>query len=204
MLHLLLISLSLSLDSFAAGISYGAQKIAVPLRSRIIMGITSAAVLFFAMVGGGICRAFLPPGLSKLTGALLLTGIGICLIRQYLKMEDKLKPGCGEYSFRIPFLDLVVKILYEPATADRDHSGGIGASEAVLLGLALSIDAFGAGIGLALSGVRPLYIPLMAGIFQFVLFILGLQAGKSAPDALGRLKFIPGLIIIVLGISRFF
>ena len=41
-------------------------------------------------------------------------------------------------------------------SADIDKSGVINGIEAVLLGFALSIDAFGAGIGAAILGFSPI------------------------------------------------
>ncbi|MDI5788515.1 hypothetical protein PO124_09275 [Bacillus licheniformis] len=53
-------------------------------------------------------------------------------------------------------LGIVIHILRKPTSADIDKSGIITGIEAFLLGFALSIDAFGAGIGAAALGF-PLY-----------------------------------------------
>ena len=49
----------------------------------------------------------------------------------------------------------MIQILRKPTVADFDKSGTISAGEA-LLGIALSVDSFGAGIGASLLGMHPL------------------------------------------------
>ena len=50
----------------------------------------------------------------------------------------------------------MIQILRKPTVADFDKSGTISAGEALLLGIALSVDSFGAGIGASLLGMHPL------------------------------------------------
>lgn len=101
-------------------------------------------------------------------------------------------------------LGFVIEILRTPSLADVDRSGYISASEAVLLGVALSLDAFGAGIGAAFIGFAPL---LTASVIVFAsgLFIFGgLRVGLTYADTrwLQRLSVLPGCILIAMGIMK--
>ena len=57
--------------------------------------------------------------------------------------------------------------------ADFDKSGTITGVEAFMLGLALSLDSFGAGIGAAMLGFSPLYLSLAVSILSSGLVFFG-------------------------------
>ena len=54
------------------------------------------------------------------------------------------------FNWEIRSLGVVIHILKKPTRADFDRSGIITGLEALFLGVALSLDAFGAGIGAAM------------------------------------------------------
>lgn len=85
-----------------------------------------------------------------------------------------------------------------------DKSGDITAGEAALLGAALSIDAFGAGIGAAFMGFSPWTTGLLVSGFCTLFIFIGLRLGfkYSSIGWIKRLSFIPGVILILFGISR--
>ena len=61
------------------------------------------------------------------------------------------------FNFEIKSLGVVISILQKPTDVDFDKSGTINGVEALVLGIALSLDAFGAGIGAAMIGISPLF-----------------------------------------------
>ena len=88
--------------------------------------------------------------------------------------------------------------------ADIDKSGNITGIEAFLLGLALSLDSFGAGIGAAMLGFAPLYAAIGIGLTTGIFLSIGLKSGYflSYWHWLQRLTFIPGIILIVIGVIK--
>ena len=56
------------------------------------------------------------------------------------------------YRFEIRAFGFVVQILKTPTLADFDRSGRITGMEAFVLGVALSLDSLGAGIGIGVLG----------------------------------------------------
>lgn len=62
-------------------------------------------------------------------------------------------------------------------SADIDKSGVINGIEAVLLGFALSIDAFGAGIGAAILGFSPIVMSIAVAIMSSLFVSIGINAG---------------------------
>lgn len=101
-------------------------------------------------------------------------------------------------------MGIVIEILRTPSSADRDRSGTISPGEAALLGTALSLDAFGAGIGAVFIGLSPWLTAPVIAVFSAVFLRLGIGTGNLAAHIawLGRLTFLPGIILIVLGLSK--
>lgn len=101
-------------------------------------------------------------------------------------------------------LGLVIEILRTPSLADVDRSGYISSSEAVLLGAALSLDAFGAGIGAAFIGYAPLVTAAVIAVSSGLFIATGLRVGLTYADTrwLQRLAVLPGCILIAMGIMK--
>lgn len=107
-------------------------------------------------------------------------------------------------SIELKRFGLVIQILRTPSIADVDKSGNISASEATLLGLALSLDAFGAGIGAALIGFVPLLTASVISISSGSLLAFGLRIGfrYAEMDWMKKLAILPGCVLIVMGLLK--
>ncbi|CAN7385526.1 MntP/YtaF family protein [Paenibacillus sp. LjRoot56] len=107
-------------------------------------------------------------------------------------------------SIELKRFGLVIQILRTPSIADVDKSGNISASEATLLGLALSLDAFGAGIGAALIGFVPLLTASVISISSGSLLAVGLRIGFRYAEMnwMKKLSILPGCVLIVMGLLK--
>lgn len=83
----------------------------------------------------------------------------------------------------------MIQILRKPTVADFDKSGTISAGEALLLGIALSVDSFGAGIGASLLG----YVPAMMAILVAIMSSLFLFIGMKLGTVLSNMKWLQNL-----------
>ncbi|MGO4540554.1 MntP/YtaF family protein [Paenibacillus sp. 2TAB19] len=101
-------------------------------------------------------------------------------------------------------LGLVIQILRTPQVADVDKSGTISASEAVMLGVALSLDAFGAGLGAAMIGLPALMTALIIAAFSAIFLLGGIRFGFQCSNWRGMqtLSFLPGILLIIMGIMK--
>lgn len=101
-------------------------------------------------------------------------------------------------------LGLVIQILKTPSAADVDRSGVISASEAAMLGVALSLDSFGAGIGAAMLGFNPWLTAAVISVFGAVFLAAGLHLGfrLSGIRWMHRLNWIPGIMLMVMGLYK--
>ncbi len=97
-----------------------------------------------------------------------------------------------------------IKILKKPMTADIDRSGKINGVEPILIGIALSLDSFGAGIGIYILGASPIFTPLYVFCITVVFLLLGVNVGKYCANIKGlkNMSFIPGCLLIIIGIWK--
>ena len=178
----------------------------------------SAVMILLSMQIGVWISYFLPTNASKWIGSIILIGIGVWAIIQVVRKKDveeetKIEQktfineeGKQIISIEIKTLGLVIQILKAPMKADMDKSGVISATEATLLGTALSLDAFGAGLGASLIGFNPLITALLIAIMSGIFILFGLNVGflYSGKEWLHKFTILPGLILIIIGIIKFF
>lgn len=106
------------------------------------------------------------------------------------------------FRLQLRFLGLIIQVLRTPDIADVDRSGGISWRESFLLGIALAVDAFAAGIGAALTGMSLMLIVLVA-LTQIAMIRLGqFSAGKVPQKWLAQATFLPGLVLILVAIGK--
>lgn len=200
----LLFSLAVSLDSLGVGVSYGLRRIRVPMPSVMLICLNSALLVALSMLAGRWLAGWLNPLAARRLGSLLLVGVGAWISLQAWAQQAAARGGETLLRFRVPGLGLVVQVLQEPARADLDRSGSINAGEAVLLGLALSLDALGAGFGAAVAGMDGRLAPWLVGVFNWALLSLGLfLGGRLGERGWGeRGAWVPGLVLVLLGIFK--
>lgn len=211
-ISLSMLALAVSLDGFGVGVMYGLRKIRIPVLSVVIISLCSGVVIFASMYIGVLLLQFLSPNAAKIAGASILIGIGIWAVIQVIIQNHEDSPEHVPSTdrrivhFEIKRLGLVIEILRTPSKADVDRSGNISASEAALLGAALSLDAFGAGIGAALIGFSPFITSFAIAIASGVFIILGLRMGLlfSRVGWIKRFSVLPGLMLILMGVMKLF
>lgn len=202
---LVLFALAVSADGFAVGMAYGISKIRIPFLSLLVIALASALAVSLSMLCGVGMTELLPPRISSCAGAIIILCIGgYFLLSTCREKIDSLDNGDHEplLAFSIKSLGIIVQILKQPSRADFDCSGEISAKEAFFLGLALAMDALGAGIGMAMTGSNILYTAVSVGMLKFILVNGGILLGSKINTS-GLKNFaslVPGLILITIGI----
>jgi putative sporulation protein YtaF len=202
------LGLAVSADGFAAGMAYGVKKIKIPIFSLLVIALASALAVSISMFCGRGLAMGLSPELASRLGALTILVLGSYFVLQALGEKISTIDTEAEQpiiSVSIKPLGIIVQILKEPARADFDCSGIISAREAFFLGLALALDAMGAGVGVAMAGLNIFYTVLAVGVLKFILVNLGLLVGAFFNQAWIKSlsAVISGLILIIIGISEF-
>lgn len=208
MLAVIFFALAVSADGFIAGLAYGINKIRIPFLSLLVIAAASALAVSCSMLMGQGIAAILPPGAAGKAGALLLVIMGgFFLLKAFRDLLYNLPAGEDEplATFKLKSLGIVVKILKEPAAADLDASGEISRREAFFLGLALAVDAMGAGVGIAMAGYNILFTALTVGVLKFILVNGGIGLGKRMRNDLIRIiaSFVPGLSFLIIAMIEF-
>ncbi|TDB51013.1 sporulation membrane protein YtaF [Bacillus sp. CBEL-1] len=206
-LSLILVAFAVSLDSFSVGLTYGLRKLKIPFKSILIIACCSAFTLTLAMfVGKMITHLFSPAALDTI-GGIIFVLLGMWILYQFFRPEDEETAKLEEkiiFKVEIKSIGLVINILKKPTTADLDKSGSITGVEALILGIALSLDAFGAGIAAALLGYSPIILAIAVAAMSFIFLALGIQIGKwfSKLAWMRMFSFVPGVVLILMGIFR--
>lgn len=175
MLGLLMLAIAVSIDGLATGMAFGMKKIVIPILSIFIIGISSGVVIAVSMPLGHILLKFIPQQSSHWIGA----GTFICI---------------GLFSM----------FNQNPIQAGRDHSGVISAREAVILGIALSIDSIAAGVSAALLGFTIWLTAVTIAVSCSCLIWIGSYIGQHFSRFMKYryLSYIPGVLLIILGMIK--
>lgn len=207
-ISLVLLAFAVSLDSLSVGLTYGLRKMHMPLKSISIIACCSAVSLLLAMFAGTILTTFLSPVYAESIGGLILILLGIWVLYQFFKSnasEDS-SPMAERilFNLEIKSLGVVINILRKPTEADFDKSGSITGLEAFFLGIALSLDAFGAGIGAALLGYSPWMMAVSVALMSSLFVITGIKLGRifSGVSWINKFSFLPGILLIIIGIIK--
>ncbi len=212
-LSIILLALSLSLDAFSAGLVYGLRQIKISFSSKLLISLFSIIYTSAALLAGKSLSKIVPYSISKMLGASILILMGIWIILQtLLKNEPNRANSIKTVSTKtlmkigIKSLGITIHIFRNPIEFDLDSSGAIDTTESILLGLGLSLDAIGVGIGSALLGFYSFLIPISVGLFQWFSLSFGFLLGnKCAMNFNFNQKWIglvPGIILIFLALLR--
>lgn len=192
---LILLAIALSVDALGIGISYSIRGIKVPLTARCVIFGLSVLITGAALLVGQYTLQCLNPVLSKAIGMGILFCMGAWIL--FESRKDNTDPE-----------DVVTNLIQDPTTCDFNRSKRLDPSEAFFMGIALSVDSIGAGIGSGITGWGILIAPLLVGFFQMLFLYIGEFAGKKML-LLTNVKnsiwgSISGIILIVIAFLRLF
>jgi putative sporulation protein YtaF len=208
---ILALAFAISADGFLAGLAYGMGGIKIPAASRFIIAFAASAMLAVSMALGDALNRLLPAYLHEYLAIIILLGIGIYLIFQGQKKPAKKDVAYGTvWQLSLPALGLIIQILRHPAEVDQNEDRSIAAGEALLLGLALSLDSLGIGFGVAMGGFPIGPTVLCAGLCKFILLSIALKLGvclsawgkNISKKAENLTPYIPALVILALALIK--
>ncbi|GLY10238.1 sporulation membrane protein YtaF [Pseudobacillus badius] len=202
-LSLFMLAAAVSLDSFSAGLAYGLKKLNLPMKSSLILSLCSATALLIAMgAGHWLSRWFSEQAANRLGGTILIA-LGAWVLWQFFREGHKHEQSEEKPLIHLELkrLGVVIHIFKRPTAADLDQSGTINGLEALLLGFALSLDAFGAGLGAAMLSYPAIGLATAVAVMNLLFVTGGLACGRKFAGVqwVQRISFFPGILLIILG-----
>lgn len=212
----LVIAIALSLDGFGVGMAYGLKRIRLTPGSLCIIGFCTALAMSLSMLFGHLIAPMLTVISPRTFGAVILILIGCYQLYQAMKNRVVLQEAIPVmatvaqdintykplFSINLSMFGLVIQVLHTPDVADRDGSGIISANESILLGMALSMDAFAAGMSVTMTGISS-YVIAMVALLQVMMIWAGQGlTGKMPMELLAKVKFLPGIVLMIIGILK--
>lgn len=171
----LLLALSVSLDTLGIGMAYAMAGIRIPGKTRLLVAALNGVLTGLALDLGKRCLYRVPEAVFALIGGGILLILGIKTLWNALG-DNK------------------------AAQYDRDHSRSIDLGEGCVLGLALAVDSVSAALGIVGQGRGTILFPLctafLCGFFLWV-------GGRHCYN-IRRLNGVSGVILIMFGLFRIF
>ena len=213
------LAFAVSLDSFGVGLTYGLRNIRISITLLLLISLLSGLMILVATQVGSGLLLIIPESMAEAIGGLILIAIGIWAIYNLLSQKDKKtsESRCNKkyekhnestnlITIELKRLGILVQILKTPCKADIDKSGEISLTEAAVLGIALSLDAFGAGIGAVLVGFPPIQTAMLIALCSFLCLYSGVLLGKtfSSIKVFQKISYVPGAMLIILGLTKIF
>lgn len=215
-ISIFVLAFAVSLDSFGVGLTYGLRNIRISIFPLVVISLLSGLMILLATQVGSGLLTIIPKPMAEALGGTILIAIGFWAIYNLLTQKSKNstrkqvthQQNQGESSnlitIEVKRLGILIQILKTPCDADMDRSGEISMLEAAVLGLALSLDAFGAGIGAALVGFPPLMTAVLIASCSFFCLYFGVFLGKTFSDIkiFQKISYLPGIMLILLGLTK--
>lgn len=184
LLSVILFAISSNLDNLVVGLSYGIKKVHIPFIPSLIIGLLTLAGTAVSMILGRNLLPFLPEGVGRLLGSVIILLIGAYGILCFLiKKSRRPEKSAKTVSNSLPPRLLTIR-------------------EAFALGIALAVNNAGLGIGASISGLGAFSASAASFLFSMGFLAIGNSAGKQWLSSLigGYADLIASAVMVVLGI----
>lgn len=185
---LILLVVVLSMDAFAAGFSYGIERVKVPFLSLAIIALLSGGMLTASLLAGNFLMGFIPEPLTK--------GISfaVLFLLSLYKFYDALQ------SLRSKNGKLTTGMISQKV--NKEDKAVLSCREGALLAIALSIDNVSAGLCTRTLSLPSIILLLLTTAIHFFSLKLGLLSGKMLSDKTNGFAWLGGAILMVLAFLR--
>lgn len=189
LLSAVLIAAVSNLDNLGVGFAFGMRDTRVAIAPNLLIAALTMAGTAGAMTSGRALSHLMSPSLATDAGALIIIAIGLATAMSSLRTLRR--AGCaavGRHSL---------------SGAPGISSNSVSWREALPIGVALSLNNVGAGVGAGIAGVSPPLTTLLAGAFSFICLGGGSRVGWSAGRSVfGRwAQLVAGVVLVGVGIA---
>lgn len=203
MVDMLLLICATCCDSFFMSVAYGAERIDISWKATLIIAFCGTSLLGVSIALAKSFSSFLSPQIGRWISFLILTGLGLthlfqAQVKRYVK-KQKHKP----LIIKMKGISFVIDIFLDETEADQDHSKELSISEALYLGIALSLDSLASGLA---YGIGVVNFGLLLGCsfgFGVVLIVVGSALGKRLMCRFtGDVSWLSGCLLMILALLR--
>ena len=181
-INILLLVFALCVDTFTAGIAYGAGHVKLTLpQISAVSGICSLC-LGISLVFGNAIDSFIPETFTRVVCCTSLLLLGLLKladseIRYLLKHHKHI---CRDIRFSFSSLNFIISIYTDPLEADADRNKSLSWREVFFFSIAMSIDSLISGTMAAFLKI-PVLLTVLAAFLVGVMFICaGLYRRKAS------------------------
>ena len=175
MLIVVLLAVSVSLDTLGVAMAYGMAGIVIPVRTRLLISFINGALTATAVWLGQFLCVEIPTFVFQILGAVILIALGVKTLWNALG-DNKM------------------------ADYDKSASRVIELREGCIIGVVFALDSVSAALGIINLGNVVYAFPVCTAVLCYVLLLLG---GRYLYN-LRRINGASGVILIVLGLLRLF
>jgi putative sporulation protein YtaF len=206
----LFLALSSNLDNVGVGVAYGIRKVCIPFASNLVIAVITSTGTLAAMLAGQAIGRFLQPHMARLVGGSLLIGLGGWAVfqgsRPVAQRHIAERAETDREIREASLLSRVSMILDNPFSADQDFSRHIDQREALLLGIALSMNNLVNGVAAGIAGLEPALVTILVFVFSIVTVWVGMSVGHRF-GALVPSRYtgmVSGMLLISIGVYETF
>lgn len=186
LLSALLFGVSSNTDNLVVGMSYGIKKMPIRWSENLIVALITFMGTVLSMILGKSVLLFLPQKLAGILGSVIIILIGAVGLVKFFMKTKKPEEESGEET------ELALQTLTR--------------TEALILGLALTLNNIGLGIGASITGLPVLSTALCSFLFSLLFLYIGNLIGRSKiAELVGEFaEPLASLLMIGLGVYEIF
>lgn len=187
---IVLMTLAATADSFIIAFNYGLKKVSISNSSNFYIAIFCLLGTICSMFMGKVLGGFFTVHSANILGSIILVAFAIYTLKNTLWSS---KDDIHQYT-------------KDPAEVDKDNSKVIELRESFLIGLLLSINNMGMGIGAGITGMPIFLTSFFCAVASFLFIKFGCLFGcciKSCKVS-KTLEILSGCFVLLLGILGFF
>ena len=192
----LLFSIAISFDSLVSFFGYGIEKIKVGFLQIIFIMFINTVFLAVGLFCGHYLSLLINDSIIKYISFSLLLMVGLFkLASDLLKLWLSKHKGINNKTF--------LKICIDPINADINKDKILSFKESLFIGIALSIDSLGVGLGLGVNKTNQYLIFIFSFIIGLVFSFIGYLIGKKVSSKTTlNLSWLSGVLLILLAILK--
>ena len=171
-----------NLDNLGVGFAFGMRDARIPIAPNLVIAALTMAGTAVAMTFGRELSHLGSPSMARDAGSLIIIGIGMATVVA---------------SLRVP----VRTATDRHTVAMRGVSKTVSCRAAVPIGVALSLNNIGSGLGAGIAGIPPLATTVLAGALSLICVAAGAGGGWRASKAVAghHAGLAGGLILVGVG-----